>query len=116
MEKRIMIIAIMTLTALAAVAFAGCNGFNLTEYKANGRAAIQTYADAKITENAYSDANLQAIATAVNTGKAAVDAAENKTAVNDAVKYDSIFIPEHILEGVSFYNYTHMYLSIWHNV
>jgi hypothetical protein len=85
MKKRIIAIAVMTVTVLSVFGFAGCGGFNLAEYKANGREAIQSHADAKIAENGYTDAGLQAIAQAVAEGKATVDAAENRTTVDIAV-------------------------------
>lgn len=79
--KKIIIIGVILVMLFS---LAACKGNELAEYKAQAKADLEAYAESKGQEN-YSEDNWAAILGLVEDGKAAVDAAENKTAVDNAV-------------------------------
>lgn len=99
MSKKLIGIVVIAIMLFGVLGLVGCDSFNLTKYKASGCAAIETYAAIKIAESNYSEAGLQAIEQVVNECKAAVDTAENKTAVDTAVSDAKITIDVAQKEG-----------------
>ena len=81
--KKIKIISVL-LALIFAVAFAGCDNIELAAYKITAKAAIETYAQSKGEYN-YTEENWETIGRLVIEGKAKVDAAVDKPAVETAV-------------------------------
>lgn len=101
MGKKLIVTVFTVVMILSGFVFAGCNSFNLADYKADGKTAIQTYANIKVQENDYTDAGLQVIAKAVTDGKDVVDAADTKEAVDSAVQAAKDVIDEVEKEGIT---------------
>ena len=83
-KKIILGFFITSLIMIGVFGLVGCDDDPLKSYKDLGKTEIQTYADAKGQDN-YSTDDWAVICNTVATGKAAVDAAESKSAVDTAV-------------------------------
>lgn len=89
-----MVLTLAAIMTLGIFGLTACNNVSLADYKATKSQALQDYADAKSTNGNYYESSLAAICNTVTEGKKAIEAAENKSAVDMAFKIASGAIAE----------------------